>query len=72
VEHTRAACVAGDVKLVQPGRRGPGRRCLAQQSLDEGGLGGRDGVGQAPVQVQLDRSIRLLTVHMMMAAGSLA
>ena len=72
MEHTRAARVAGDVKLVQPGRRSPGRRSLAQESLDEGGLGGRDSIGQAPVQVQLDRSIRLLTVHMMMAAGSLA
>eukprot|EP00964_Phaeocystis_antarctica_P055971 scaffold32967_cov64-Phaeocystis_antarctica.AAC.2 len=63
VEHTRAARVAGDVKLVQLGRCGPGRRRIAQEPLAEGGLGSCDGGGQALVQVQLDRSVPLLAVH---------
>ena len=64
VEHTRASRVAGDVELVQLGRRGPGRRRLAQKPLDESGLGGGDGVGQSLVQVQLDGSVRLLARYM--------
>eukprot|EP00964_Phaeocystis_antarctica_P085739 scaffold54220_cov61-Phaeocystis_antarctica.AAC.2 len=63
LKHTRAARVASDVKHVQLGRCGPGRRRFAQEPLDEGGLGSCDGVGQALVQVQLDRSVPLLAVH---------